>query len=276
MSLAEIKTAIEQLSFEERAELAAWLHGWNDDEWDEQMKRDIGSGKLDDVLHEVEEDIKSGRTREMPWRRERIGVSGMSSTDYRLTSNVSREKSFNSGCVIRSTRQCSSNRSSEMSGPYESAITIALLRRNTAISSSGFGSARTKTTTTSSSSCGNRWAIRAASRRSHRLRLENWPTRVTSDRWPAYAQRSGAASKSKHRRFKNTRVRWRHYSRILIQVRQSISFWNGFPVWVNNKRSLSWHSPRRLSSDMMLCGESLTADHEDNADSAIAEVAAAQ
>jgi hypothetical protein len=63
--VAEIKTAIEQLSFEERAELAVWLHGsprrvhpvadWNDDEWDEQMKRDIGSGKLDDVLHEVEQ-----------------------------------------------------------------------------------------------------------------------------------------------------------------------------------------------------------------------------
>src|SRR6184192_3102560 len=41
MCLSEIKTAIEQLSFEERAELAAWLHGWNDDEWDEQMKRDV-------------------------------------------------------------------------------------------------------------------------------------------------------------------------------------------------------------------------------------------
>jgi hypothetical protein len=27
VSLPEIKTAIEQLSFEERAELAAWLHG---------------------------------------------------------------------------------------------------------------------------------------------------------------------------------------------------------------------------------------------------------
>src|SRR5437868_6883406 len=66
VSLAEIKTAIEQLSFEERAELAAWLHGWNDDEWDEQMKRDIASGKLDDVLREVEEDIKAGRVREMP------------------------------------------------------------------------------------------------------------------------------------------------------------------------------------------------------------------
>ena len=66
MSLAEIQSAIEQLSFEERAKLAAWLHGWKDDEWDEQMKRDIASGKLDDVLHEVEEDIKAGRVREMP------------------------------------------------------------------------------------------------------------------------------------------------------------------------------------------------------------------
>lgn len=66
MSLAEIKAAIQQLSFEQRAELAAWLHGWEDDEWDEQMKRDIASGKLDDVLHEVEEDIKAGRVREMP------------------------------------------------------------------------------------------------------------------------------------------------------------------------------------------------------------------
>ena len=66
MSLAEIQSAIEQLSFEERAKLAAWLHGWNDDEWDEQMKREVASGKLDTVLHEVEEDIKAGRVREMP------------------------------------------------------------------------------------------------------------------------------------------------------------------------------------------------------------------
>jgi hypothetical protein len=69
MSLAEIKTAIEQLSFEERAQLAAWMHSWKDDEWDpppseaishygvagDQMKRDIADGKLDDVLREVED-----------------------------------------------------------------------------------------------------------------------------------------------------------------------------------------------------------------------------
>ena len=66
MSLAEIKTAIEHLSFEERAELAAWLHGWKDDDWDEQMKRDIAAGKLDAVLREVEDDLKAGRLRNMP------------------------------------------------------------------------------------------------------------------------------------------------------------------------------------------------------------------
>ncbi len=66
MSLGEIKTAIEQLSFEERAQLAAWFHGWKDDEWDEQMKRDVATGKLDDVLREVEDDIRAGRLRDMP------------------------------------------------------------------------------------------------------------------------------------------------------------------------------------------------------------------
>jgi len=66
VSLAELKTAIEQLSFEERAELAAWLHGWEDDEWDEQIKRDVAAGKFDRILREVDEDISAGRLREMP------------------------------------------------------------------------------------------------------------------------------------------------------------------------------------------------------------------
>ncbi len=66
MSVDQIKTAIEQLSFEERAELAAWLHGWKDDEWDEQMKRDVAAGKLDHILREVDEDIREGKLREMP------------------------------------------------------------------------------------------------------------------------------------------------------------------------------------------------------------------
>ena len=66
MSIDQIKEAVEKLSLEERAQFAAWFHGWKDDEWDEQMKRDIADGKLDTVLREVEDDIKAGRVRDMP------------------------------------------------------------------------------------------------------------------------------------------------------------------------------------------------------------------
>jgi hypothetical protein len=66
VSLAEIKNAVEKLSLEERAQFAAWFHGWKDDEWDEQMKRDVAEGKLDQVLREVDDDIKAGRLRDMP------------------------------------------------------------------------------------------------------------------------------------------------------------------------------------------------------------------
>ena len=49
-TVQEIKAAIPQLTLEERAEVARWLHGWADDEWDEQMKLDIAIGKLNQVL----------------------------------------------------------------------------------------------------------------------------------------------------------------------------------------------------------------------------------
>jgi len=66
VSIEQIKEAIEQLSFEERAELAAWLHGWKDDEWDEQMKRDIADGRFDAVIREIDEDIRASRLSDMP------------------------------------------------------------------------------------------------------------------------------------------------------------------------------------------------------------------
>jgi hypothetical protein len=66
MSLPEIKEAIQKLSLEERAELATWLYGWEDDAWDEQMKRDVAAGKLDKLLAEVDADITKGSLFPMP------------------------------------------------------------------------------------------------------------------------------------------------------------------------------------------------------------------
>jgi hypothetical protein len=66
MSLQEIKEAVQHLSLEERAEVAACLHSWSDDEWDEKMKRDLASGKLNKILAQVDADIAKNKTRAMP------------------------------------------------------------------------------------------------------------------------------------------------------------------------------------------------------------------
>ncbi len=66
MSVEEIKKAVQHLSLGERAEVAACLHSWNDDDWDEQMKRDLASGKLDIILSRVDADIAENKIRGMP------------------------------------------------------------------------------------------------------------------------------------------------------------------------------------------------------------------
>ena len=65
-TVQEIKAAIPQLTLEERAEVARWLHGWADDEWDEQMKLDIATGKLNQMLAKVDADITHGNVFDPP------------------------------------------------------------------------------------------------------------------------------------------------------------------------------------------------------------------
>ncbi len=66
MSFAELKEEVLKLSAEQKAELAAILHGWEDDDWDRQMKADAKAGLFDDMLKRVDEDIQAGRVRELP------------------------------------------------------------------------------------------------------------------------------------------------------------------------------------------------------------------
>jgi hypothetical protein len=66
MSVREIKEAVMRLSLEERAEVAACLHSWNDDEWDQQMRHDLAAGKLNRILAQVDADIAENRVRKMP------------------------------------------------------------------------------------------------------------------------------------------------------------------------------------------------------------------
>ena len=65
-TVEEIKAAIPSLTLEERAEVARCLHEWEDDEWDQRMKRDAGKGKLDRLLKKVDADIEQGNLSESP------------------------------------------------------------------------------------------------------------------------------------------------------------------------------------------------------------------
>ena len=61
-TVAEIKAAIDRLSLPERCELEALLHPFEDDAWDEQMKRDVAAGKLEALNGEAEAEHAAGET----------------------------------------------------------------------------------------------------------------------------------------------------------------------------------------------------------------------
>jgi hypothetical protein len=63
----EIKAAIEQLSPEERCELAALLNPIEDDEWDRQMKKDAEpGGKLDRLMEAADKEYRQGESFPFP------------------------------------------------------------------------------------------------------------------------------------------------------------------------------------------------------------------
>jgi hypothetical protein len=62
-TVEEIRTAIQMLSLEERAEITAELCGWTDDDWDRQMKADGTAGKFESLNREADASHAAGETR---------------------------------------------------------------------------------------------------------------------------------------------------------------------------------------------------------------------
>ena len=68
-TVAEIKAAIDQLSPQERCELEALLHPFEDDDWDRQMKHDAEpGGKLYKLMEESKKDAAKGKLVDFPPR----------------------------------------------------------------------------------------------------------------------------------------------------------------------------------------------------------------
>ncbi len=67
MSLAEIKTAVDQLSPKELAELAAFIRERDNAAWDREIDKDFAeTGRLRRVMEEVRDDARAGRLEELP------------------------------------------------------------------------------------------------------------------------------------------------------------------------------------------------------------------
>jgi hypothetical protein len=66
-TVAEIYTAIQELSLQERCELEALLHPFEDDDWDRQMKRDAEpGGKLYKLMEASEKNAEAGKLVDLP------------------------------------------------------------------------------------------------------------------------------------------------------------------------------------------------------------------
>lgn len=66
MSLAEIKSAVDELSPSELTELAAFIRKRDNTEWDAQIEEDAATGKLDFLFEEAEQERAAGTLRDWP------------------------------------------------------------------------------------------------------------------------------------------------------------------------------------------------------------------
>jgi hypothetical protein len=69
MSLAEIKSAVRELSPKELAELAKFIAEQDNAAWDRQMDADAASGKLDFLFDEAERERAIGQLRDWPEKK---------------------------------------------------------------------------------------------------------------------------------------------------------------------------------------------------------------
>ena len=63
MSVTEIESAIRQLPASDLAELMAWLEEHHGRVWDRQIEDDLGAGRLDTLLADVDKEHGAGMAR---------------------------------------------------------------------------------------------------------------------------------------------------------------------------------------------------------------------
>jgi hypothetical protein len=66
VSVAEIEAAIKTLPKEELSRFDRWYQGFLEEQWDEQIRQDVRTGKLNFLLDEVQRERAAGSLRPFP------------------------------------------------------------------------------------------------------------------------------------------------------------------------------------------------------------------
>jgi hypothetical protein len=61
----EVESAIKQLPENEIRNLAKWLQDYLDNMWDQQIAKDLASGRLDGLIAQAEADIANNNVRDL-------------------------------------------------------------------------------------------------------------------------------------------------------------------------------------------------------------------
>ncbi len=65
MSVLEIETAITKLPVKDFTELVSWIEQYHEDKWDKQIEKDLETGRLDQLLAEVDKEYEAGLSRSL-------------------------------------------------------------------------------------------------------------------------------------------------------------------------------------------------------------------
>jgi hypothetical protein len=65
MNITEIKTAVRELSQNERAELLEWLDEFQEALWDRQIEEDLKAGKFDALIRQAEQAFSEGKCKKI-------------------------------------------------------------------------------------------------------------------------------------------------------------------------------------------------------------------
>ena len=64
-SIQEIERAVQDLPPGELAEFREWFAGFDSEQWDQQIERDVAAGRLDALAEEALTDLREGRCRDL-------------------------------------------------------------------------------------------------------------------------------------------------------------------------------------------------------------------